>query len=68
MDGNSNLISKIIEYEEGTLSDDQVVELFQDLVDNGMAWTLQGSYGRMAQYLIHEGLVTVPRSNKRLDI
>tara|TARA_R100001594_G_scaffold101796_1_gene136365 strand:+ start:637 stop:810 length:174 start_codon:yes stop_codon:yes gene_type:complete len=51
------LISKIIEYEDGMLDDDQVIELFQDLVDNGMAWSLQGSYGRMAAYLIDEGLV-----------
>ena len=57
MQPNSNLISKIIEYEDGMLNDEQVVELFQDLVNNGMAWTLQGSYGRMAAYLIEEGLI-----------
>ena len=57
MQPNSNLISKIIEYEDGTLDDEQVIELFQDLVNNGMAWTLQGSYGRMAAYLIEEGLI-----------
>ena len=57
MDGNSNLISKIIEYESGILSDDQTIDLFQDLVDSGLAWSLQGSYGRMAEYLIDEGLV-----------
>lgn len=58
MDGNSNLISKIIEYESGLLNDEQVIDLFQDLVDNGMAWTLQGSYGRMAAYLIEEGSIS----------
>ena len=57
MQPNSNLISKIIEYEDGTLDDEQVIELFQDLVNNGMAWTLQGSYGRMAAHLIEEGLI-----------
>jgi len=58
MEASSNLISKIIEYEEGMLDDEQVVELFQELVNNGMAWGLQGSYGRMAEYLIEEGLIS----------
>jgi len=62
MDGNSNLISKIIEYEDGTLDEEQVIELFQELVDNGMAWGLQGSYGRMAAYLIDEGLVSCKKA------
>jgi len=57
MEINSNLISKIIEYEEGILSSEDTIDLFQELVDSGMAWTLQGSYGRMAEYLISVGEV-----------
>ena len=49
------LIDKIMYYEQGELDDDGVVELFQELIDSGMAWQLQGSYGRMATYLIEEG-------------
>lgn len=45
-------------WEDGTLSDDDTVKLFQRLVDNGMAWKLQGTYGRQAQRLIDAGLVT----------
>jgi hypothetical protein len=48
----------MIAWEEGDISEDDEVKLFQILVDSGMAWTLQGMYGRRAEQLITEGLVT----------
>lgn len=50
--------SAIIAYETGELDLDGVVELFQHLVDTGLAWQLQGHYGRTAVALIEAGLVT----------
>ena len=51
-----DLVDKIITYESGELSDeDEMVEFFQELINNGMAWSLQGSYGRMAMALIESG-------------
>lgn len=55
-----NQLDKIIAYENGELDDEATVELFQDLVTSGLAWQLQGSYGRMAAHLIQNGLVTQP--------
>ena len=51
------LLDKIIAFEDGTLPVDETAELFQYLVDTGMAWTLQGVYGRTACDLIDAGQV-----------
>ena len=51
-----DLTTNIIAYEQDELDYDDTVELFQQLIDNGMAWTLQGSYGRMAARLIKAGI------------
>lgn len=51
-----NQIDKIIAYEQDDLTFEETVELFQDLIDTGMAWKLQGHYGRVAEQLIDAGL------------
>jgi hypothetical protein len=50
-----SLTDKIIAYENGELSDEQLIRLFQQLINNGMAWSLQGHYGRFANALIAGG-------------
>lgn len=53
----ADLTGKIIAYESGEMTDENVVELFSELVKSGMAWSLQGHYGRTAQGLIESGIL-----------
>lgn len=49
-------VDDIMSYEQGDMSEDDTVTFFQGLIDSGMAWKLQGSYGRTAQSLIEAGV------------
>jgi len=37
---------------------DTQIEAWQKLIDTGVAWQLQGSFGRMAASLIEQGICT----------
>lgn len=52
------IAQQLLLFEEGKLDVDQTLDLFSVLIQNGMAWTLQGSYGRMARHLIDSGSLT----------
>jgi len=51
----SNQVDQIISYEQGDLSEEETIDLFQSLIDSGLAWKLQGHYGRTAHALINAG-------------
>lgn len=53
----SDNVSDIVAYEEGRLSEKDTIKLFQRLENSGLAYSLQGSYGRMATSLIGAGLI-----------
>lgn len=51
----ADLFQKIIDYEDGQLELEQIIELFQEIIDTGLVWQLQGHYGRTAKDLIEQG-------------
>ena len=56
----TGLLDQIMDYEAGEMDEIETVIFFQDLIDTGMAWELQGSYGRTAHALINAGDCTLP--------
>ena len=50
------LVDQLIAYEEGQLTEDQEIALFEQLVETGMCWQLQGHYQRVAATLTEAGL------------
>ena len=54
-----DLVTQIVEFESGRLSSQEVIEMFQTLIDTQTITHLQGSYQRVAQQLIDEGLCHV---------
>ena len=58
-----DLTTAIIAYETGEMETEaELLQLFQNLVDTGLAWSLQGSYGRTATALLEQGYIQ-PRTD-----
>jgi hypothetical protein len=53
-----DLTSLIIAYEEGSLPLKETLRLFARLIKSGLAWQLQGHYGRTAADLIKAGIIS----------
>ncbi len=53
----SDLIDRLIQYEEGDMELEEIADLFQQLVDSGMINSLQGHYHRMAEALAKDGWI-----------
>ena len=51
-------IDTMMAYESGELNEAETINFFADLVKSKMAWSLQGSYGRMASALIDAGFIS----------
>jgi len=60
----NDLVDKIMAYEQGDMNQEATLQFFQELVDGGLAFQLQGHYGRTAARLIEAGLVRPGRKDK----
>ena len=53
---NAVSIQEMMDFEDGNLAGDDLTSMFQKLINTGLAWRLQGFYGRTAKMLIGQGL------------
>jgi hypothetical protein len=58
-------IDDIIRYEQGDMDSTEAIDFFQRLIDTGLAWELQGHYGRTAQSLINGGYCHETEKNSK---
>jgi|TARA_R110000796_G_scaffold149487_1_gene266298 hypothetical protein len=51
------LSEKLAAYECGKMTEEETIVLFQEMLDTGVVWDLQGHYGRTAGYLLDLGVI-----------
>jgi len=51
------IIKWVIKWESGEMNPDDEAKFFQELINSGQVWRLQGSYVRRAMQLLEEGRV-----------
>lgn len=51
------MLDMLMAYENNELDMNQTVELFQNLIDSGLIFSLQGHYIRVAKDLVEAGLI-----------
>ena len=54
---NIELAEKLKKFEDDTLTEEEIKELFQYLYDSKLVWELQGSYGRLTRIFLRMGVV-----------
>lgn len=66
-DDGYDSVSALMSYEAGELDEAETIRLFQHLVNNGLAWKLQGHYGRRARDLLEAGRIQLPADSAAPD-
>lgn len=61
MNGLMSNFDLMMAWENGDIEQDDEIKLFQNLIDSGHAWTLQGMYGRHAMDLVNAGFCKLPK-------
>jgi hypothetical protein len=57
-----NTFDAVMIAETGDISEPEVVEAWQHLIDTGIVWSLQGWFGRTARDLIENGVCRPAKS------
>jgi hypothetical protein len=58
------LVDQLIAYEEGQITQEEEIALFQLLIDTGTCWQLDGHYQCVGATLIEAGLIKSPELAK----
>ena len=56
-------VDDFIDFEQGEMDEARAIEFLQRLIDTGLAWQLQGFYGRTCMRAIEAGYCNPPARN-----
>lgn len=59
---NAQVMKEYQLYEEGKLTDNEVIRLFQNVLDNNMMWTLSPDHQLIVMHLAVKGHLKLPES------
>jgi hypothetical protein len=59
------MVDDIIAFEGGEMDEADEIRMMQEMIDSGMAWKMQGSYGRAAMDMIEAGLCVLGEEGHR---
>ena len=69
MTTQTNIVDQILDWESGEMSTEVEAAFFQNLMDEGILYGLQGMYGRRAQELLDTGMIIEkPTKHNRFDV
>jgi hypothetical protein len=55
-----NTVDMLMKYEQDDLTTDEIIDLFQHLINTGLIYNMQGHYQRNASKMIQAGLIILP--------
>lgn len=58
-------VNDVMAYEAGELDEKATAKMMQGMVNSGMAWRMQGSYGRAAMRAIEAGQIMLGKDGHR---
>lgn len=63
----SEMQAKVLQYYNGKLTKEEMLEMFRELVASGDIWNLPTSFLDTASTLIEAGMIGPPRNRRGLD-
>lgn len=60
-----DLADRLNAWIDGNLDEEEIVQLFQELVDTGVAWKMDGYVGSTIRSLVEAGLVCVSENDRQ---
>lgn len=60
-----HMVNQIMKYERGNMDFEEEIEMYQELLDTGIIFKLQGHYQRRATVLLQSKLITMPKGESK---